>query len=283
MGNEDATVSAVSLKLPTFWPQTLETWFAQAEAQFAVHNITKDDTKYYYTVAALDQETANRVTNIIMKPPHTDMYKTLKDRLLDTFGMSENERSTLLHLPPLGDEKPSALMDRMLSILGSDHEPCLFFRQIFLERLPEHVRAVLVHFKEKDCQQLAKAADGLYEATQLQTVQQVSKQNTVKSNKKKDSKGEKAPRHKYFAIFTTNLGIKLITATHSVPGKQKTDQSVPSKVPRDRPDQQFVLRQRLTKNNKHFLVDTGAEISVVPATSIDKQLKTESPPPPNSC
>ena len=30
----------VSMKLPTFWPDAAEVWFAQADAQFAIWNVT---------------------------------------------------------------------------------------------------------------------------------------------------------------------------------------------------------------------------------------------------
>ena len=46
--------NAVSLKLPAFWTSQPKVWFQQSEAQFAWRNITADDTKYYYVVAALD-------------------------------------------------------------------------------------------------------------------------------------------------------------------------------------------------------------------------------------
>lgn len=89
------------------------------------------------------QETATR----LLKRPHQPTeYQTLKDRLIDTFGLSKRERaSLLLHFRPLGDSHPSALnvMDEMLAPLG-DHTPCLLFEQLFLERLPEDIRIQLV-------------------------------------------------------------------------------------------------------------------------------------------
>ena len=51
----DPTASAVTVKLPTFWPAQPTIWFAQAEAQFALRDITSDSTKYYHVLAALDQ------------------------------------------------------------------------------------------------------------------------------------------------------------------------------------------------------------------------------------
>ena len=38
---EAARVSAVSVKLPPFWNDKTTLWFAQAEAQFALRNITE--------------------------------------------------------------------------------------------------------------------------------------------------------------------------------------------------------------------------------------------------
>ena len=123
---------AVTLKLPTFWTSQPDVWFAQAEAQFTLRGIAADDTKYYYVLAALDQSTATRLLDLINNPPAHNKYKALKDRLIDTFGLSKRERaSRLLHFRPLGDSKPSALMDEMLALLG-DHPPCLLFEQLFL-------------------------------------------------------------------------------------------------------------------------------------------------------
>ncbi|XP_053092916.1 LOW QUALITY PROTEIN: uncharacterized protein LOC128318865 [Pangasianodon hypophthalmus] len=54
------TANAVALKLPEFWEQQAVAQFAQVEAQSALHDITADDTKYYYVVASLSSSTASR-------------------------------------------------------------------------------------------------------------------------------------------------------------------------------------------------------------------------------
>ena len=160
MGEENA----VALKLPTFWTSQPQVWFSQTEAQFALRKITVDETQYYHVLAALDQATATRVLDLISAPPTDAKYKTLKDRLLDTFGLSKRERaSRLLHSRPLGDSKPSVLMDEMLALLG-DHPPCMLFEQLFLERLPDDIRVQLVDTPVKDHRELAKKADALWAA-----------------------------------------------------------------------------------------------------------------------
>lgn len=151
-----------SFKLPAFWTQQPHVWFSQAEAQFFVRKIEADNVKYYLTVAALDQETATRILDLLNDPPVAEKYDKLKRRLLDTFALSQYEcAGHILHMPDLGDEKPSCLMDKMLSFLGN-HPPCFLFKRIFLERLPEDIRATLVHSQEQDCRKLAKAADILW-------------------------------------------------------------------------------------------------------------------------
>ena len=160
---------AVALKLPTFWTSQPEVWFAQAEAQFSLRGITTDDTRYFYVLAALDQQTATRLLDLISRPPAESKYQTLKDRLISTFGLSDHERaSRLLHFRPLGDSKPSTLMDEMLALLG-DHPPCLLFEQLFLERLPEDIRIQLVDSKIDDHRQLAKRADALWSSRYMES------------------------------------------------------------------------------------------------------------------
>ena len=110
-----------------------EVWFTQAEAQFHLCGVTGDGTKYYHTVAALDQERATRLLDLITDSPTENKYAALKTRLTEMFGLSKRKRAArLLHFRPLGNTKLSMLMDEMLALLG-DHPPCFLFEQLFLE------------------------------------------------------------------------------------------------------------------------------------------------------
>ena len=125
------SLEAVTLKLPIFWTTCPLAWFAQTEAQFSLRNISSDDTKYYYVIAALDANTATRALSIISSPPAEQKYELLKSFLTSAFGLSEPQRANaLLDLNGLGDRKPSELMDSMLTLLGFHKPYFIFFSNI---------------------------------------------------------------------------------------------------------------------------------------------------------
>jgi hypothetical protein len=155
-------VSAVSLKLPPFWANQPRAWFIQAEAQFSIRSITQDTTKYHHLVAALDQQSAERLLDVLENPPADNKYLQLKERLLGTFGLSRQQRaSRLLSMTGLGDRRPSELMDEMLALLG-DHRPCLLFEELFRQQLPSDIRMALVSDDFTDPRAVARRADELW-------------------------------------------------------------------------------------------------------------------------
>lgn len=167
-------VSAVSLKLPGFWSAQPEVWFLQAEAQFAIRDITKDETKYYYVVAALDQVTASRLLAFLKAPPATDKYEKLKECLLGTYGKSKRERAAeLLRMPGLGGRKPSELLDEMRALMGS-HEKCFLFEQLFLDQLPAEIHMQLAEEDFSDLVALGQRADALWTARGQGAVNEVA-------------------------------------------------------------------------------------------------------------
>lgn len=152
------TVHAVSLKLPTFWPDEPDIWFAQAESQFSIRGITTDTTKFHYVVAALDGQTARRVGDLL-RAPTADPYADLKKRLLAAFTLSDRERAArLLDLEDLGDQKPSALVDHILALAGSCNRDFLL-REIFLRKLPESIRSIVASSSTSDLRSLGAEAD----------------------------------------------------------------------------------------------------------------------------
>ncbi len=157
--------SSVALKLPAFWESHAAIWFAQADSQFALRQISDDATRFHHVVSVLNASTATRALSLIQNPPDTDKYGALKGLLLGVFTLTESARvRQLLELPELGDALPSERVDYMLALLGT-HSSDFLFRELFLRQLPEQVRVALANSSITDPRDLAKEADKFFSAT----------------------------------------------------------------------------------------------------------------------
>eukprot|EP00731_Ephydatia_muelleri_P021797 Em0014g388a len=239
--------------------------FAKVAGISSKANGSTDDTKYYCVLAALDQPTATRLLDLISHPPADDKYEALKTRLIETFGLSERERaSRLLHFRELGDTKPSVLMDEMLALLG-DHSPCFLFQQLFLERLPEDIRVQLVDSEADDYRHLAKKADALW-ASRDMSFSTNAVQRRLSSQKLK-AKHPTTPTADYLCYYHRSFGqaARKCTKPCSWSGKEQAIVAMTA----SHNTGLFFLWDKIS--GRQFLVDTGAEISVIPATASDKR------------
>lgn len=148
---------SVVIKIPRFWKENPLLWFAQVEAQFVLHHVTNERTKYFIILADLDAEILSQVSDIVMNPP-TDAYKQIKQRLIDHFSVSEEKRiQTLLTNVEIGDKKPSVLLREMRTLAnGGVTED--FLRNMWLQRLPSQTQAILATSSES-IDNLVKMAD----------------------------------------------------------------------------------------------------------------------------
>jgi hypothetical protein len=146
----DATVSTrhvdvfkVGVRVPPFWPEEPEIWFAQVEGQFAISNITNDVTKFNYVIGQLDNQYSREVKDVIISPPATDKYSKLKTELIKRLSASnEKKLKQLLMHEDLGDRKPSQFLRHLKSLAGAN-VPDDFLKTIWISRLPQGIQTVL--------------------------------------------------------------------------------------------------------------------------------------------
>lgn len=169
---EDATVEnelhiqKIGIKVPPFWHDCPEIWFAQIEAQFYIGKITSDNAKFNTVVASIESKVLGQVREAVLNPPNTDKYKFLKDLLISLYSDSEQSKiRKLLSEMSLGDQKPSQLLTEMKR-LGGTAVTDEFMKTLWLSNLPQQTKAIL-STNDVELSQLAILADKIMEVSQV--------------------------------------------------------------------------------------------------------------------
>lgn len=158
-------IDRVAVKPPPFWKTDPKIWFLQLEAQFELANITIDSTKFNYVVSAVDTEILTQVTDILTNPPASGRYLAIKERLINIYSDSSEQRlRRLLAGLELGDKRPSQLLNEMTS-LGGTTVPKELLKTLWMQRLPTHIQSVLTTSSD-EIDNLVKMADKIAEINQ---------------------------------------------------------------------------------------------------------------------
>jgi hypothetical protein len=102
-----AKFSRVALRLPPFYAEEPDMWFASVEAQFTLAGIAEENTKLYYVHSQLDHRYVKEVRDIVTSPSQQEPYTKLKTELLNRLSRSKEKRTRqLLTCEEMSDRNP---------------------------------------------------------------------------------------------------------------------------------------------------------------------------------
>nr|VZI39161.1 unnamed protein product [Spirometra erinaceieuropaei] len=211
------------------------------ESAFYSANVTKELAKYHKSVEVLPASVISQVQSLQAHPPADAPYSTLKAEILRLTSVSDRKRyHQLLKEESPGDRKPSELLRRMRSLLGDMQVDDKFVKEMFLERLPADVQAILASSSQDlTVSHLAEIADRMIEEQRFQSpsVAQISSSSRNRETSQPENRCDRFP---------------------SSSGSGRT----------------FYVCDTATR--RRFLMDTEAQISVVPPTAADRRFPSPS-------
>ncbi|XP_071574403.1 uncharacterized protein [Temnothorax nylanderi] len=160
---EELHINRVGLRMPPFWPEEPELWFAQLESQFVICGITQDSTRYAYALSQIDTRFAKEIKDVITSPPAENKYGTLKQALIQRLSASQEQRTRqLLEHEELGDRKPSQFLRHLRGLAGTV-VPDNLLRTLWLGRLPAQMQVILATRQGDRLEDVAEQADRIHE------------------------------------------------------------------------------------------------------------------------
>ncbi|XP_047987723.1 uncharacterized protein LOC125227448 [Leguminivora glycinivorella] len=143
LARDTGDVFRVGIKVPPFWPEEPDIWFAQIEGQFDLQKITSDSTKFNYVISHLDNQHSRAVKDIIVKPPPERKYEKLKTELIRRLSDSKEKRiKQLMMHEELGERKPSEFLRHLQGLAGVSVDDD-FMKNLWIGRLPHGIQTVL--------------------------------------------------------------------------------------------------------------------------------------------
>ncbi|MBA4719450.1 MAG: hypothetical protein HRO68_10300, partial [Nitrosopumilus sp.] len=114
-------------------------------------------------MASLSPEFATEVRDLIIRPPDDSPYDALREQLIKrTTASAQRKLQQLFNAEELGDKKPTQLLRKIQQLLGKRATTFdgTFLRELFLQRLPNHVRMILASTSStSSLEELAELAD----------------------------------------------------------------------------------------------------------------------------
>lgn len=154
-----------NLKLPHFYRKNVDIWVEQVHSAFSTAGIFDEASRFHITIANLESDVVEMVSDLVFSPPPQTPFITLCGRLKKEFGLSAAQKMEQLMSIRLETSKPSHLLREMRRLAGNTVS-AEFLTTLFLQKLPPIARAVL-STATCDLAALAEQADLIMEQPSL--------------------------------------------------------------------------------------------------------------------
>ncbi|XP_066157684.1 uncharacterized protein [Euwallacea fornicatus] len=160
----------IFMRTPPFSRADPELWFAQLESQFIINGVLSDELRFHTTIGVMDTESLVCVKDLVINPPATNKFETLRRRILDILSESQETKfKKLFSQLRLDDKKPSVFLSEM-KILGGASLPEEILKFFWIQRLPREMQVALLTCS-LPLQQVADLADKIAEVEIQQNCQ----------------------------------------------------------------------------------------------------------------
>ena len=201
-------VTKVQVKVPPFWTEQPEIWFAQIEAQFSNAIIKTDLAKFNTVVASIESNVLSQVRDAILTPPECQKYENLKKKIIECYSVSQQKKmNKLLSDLDLGDRKPSQLLNEMRHLGPNVDETML--KTLWMQRLPMQIRSIL-SASDESLSKLAMLADIINEVAECRPINEV-KASTSNNQKYSSSSSTSTSSTLEMAIANINKRLDELT------------------------------------------------------------------------
>ncbi|GFX14043.1 hypothetical protein TNCV_612481 [Trichonephila clavipes] len=209
------------------------------------------------------------VRDLIITPDETDPYGAIKAQLIQRTGeSSQQEIRKLLTGEELGDRKLSELLRTMNRRAASHNVPKELMLELFLQQLPTAVQAILASITPITVENAAEVTDRILEVS-TPTVSLST--NAIASSSENRILQEIERLHKRIDDLTMKERRTPERRNSSRPRNHSRNRSFSRSRESLLPDISHRLFIKDKSSNTAFLIDTGSDVSVLPASLSEKR------------
>ncbi|XP_050066100.1 uncharacterized protein LOC126555184 [Aphis gossypii] len=269
--------SVTHVRLPGFWQHSPMQWFTHADAMFANKRIRSDLTRVNHVLEALDEDGVRTVSDLLGADAS---YDTVRQRLVTAYSLPQATQLQRIVQPGgMGDRTPSRLLRDMREVYpdGMSETSLVAF---WMSKLPPPIRTVVAVLSGSG-DYLAERADRVWEAYQtaeLSAVDADRRESNATPPRPSPANASEDTRYSSMenAIHALTAQAGATTTTDTAQTRENVAIRALSHPRRGKIREAAVLQQHLaapqqyrlfvsdTRTGRRFLIDSGAEISVLP-------------------